>query len=184
MSTGTFVAGFFIGAILTGALGFATLSILEPEETGGILQVKYEEFRSAAFIMDSSTSDWTKIPDTEVNITTEGNSRLSVTFSATGLLHLDTTFSGACKFNISLHIEGITSKQTRVSHFQNPGPGAMTELSKIVSIHLETETLPKGEYQIVVYWIASFDGTGTNQLNLGSSNFNFTRSLSVWEIST
>ncbi|MFX0202996.1 MAG: hypothetical protein ACFFCW_43385 [Candidatus Hodarchaeota archaeon] len=187
MSKESFIVGFFIGIVLTGVVAYAALPMLESEETheetGRILQMKYEEFRSTAFLMDSSTSNWTRIPDTEMNITTEGDSRLSVTFSAIGILHLDTTFTGNCKFNISLHIGGITSRQTRVSLYRG-GSGATLEMSKTIYVHLETDTLPKGAYQISVNWIAQHDGIGSNQLILANTPFNFTRSLSVWEIST
>ena len=56
-------------------------------------------------------------------------------------------------------------------------------MSKTISIHLETEKLAKETYQIVVYWIAQYDGTGNNQLFLATPLFNFTRSLSAWEVS-
>lgn len=184
MGAGAFVGGIIIGIIITGAVGFFALQTFQAEESGRILQTDYEEFNSQAYIQDDATSAWTQIPDTEMTITTEGDSFLSVTFSATMILHMDTSFTGACRFNISLEIEGVGSKQTRASYFHaTPGPGAIVELSERVHIHLETGTLSEGTYSIVVNWISAFDAPGTNSLNSGSSNFNFTRSLSVWEIS-
>ncbi len=184
MGAGAFVGGVIVGIILTGAVGFFALQTFQAEESGRILQTDYEEFNSQAYIQDDAISAWTQMPDTEMNITTEGDSFLVVTFSATMILHMDTTFSGACRFNISLEIEGVGSKQTRASYFHNPGPGAIVELSERVHIYFETGTLSKGTYIITVNWISAFDAPGSNSLNSGSSNFNFARSLSVWEIST
>ncbi|MFX0116824.1 MAG: hypothetical protein ACFFB3_19910 [Candidatus Hodarchaeota archaeon] len=185
MGAGAFIGGFLVGIVVTGAFGFLALSIFQSDESGRILQAKYEEFNSQAFINDDVTSAWTQIPDTEMNITTEGDSFLSVTFSAVMILHLDNSFAGACRFNISLEIEGVESKQTRVSYYYaTPGPGVVVELSERVEIHLETGTLSKGSYNIVVNWISTFDASGNNQLISATSIFNFTRSLSAWEIST
>ncbi|MFW9917211.1 MAG: hypothetical protein ACFFGZ_16525 [Candidatus Thorarchaeota archaeon] len=184
MGAGAFVGGVIVGIIITGAVGFFALQAFQAEESGRILQTNYEEFNSQAYILDDATSAWTQMPDTKMNITTEGDSFLVVTFSATMILHMDTTFSGACRFNISLEIEGVGSKQTRASYFHSPGPGATVELSERVHIYFETGTLSEGTYNIVVNWISAFDAPGANSLNSGSSNFNFTRSLSVWEIST
>jgi hypothetical protein len=185
MGAGAFIGGLLLGIVLTGAVGLFALSTFQSDESGRILQAKYEEFNSQAYINDDATGAWTQVPDTEMNITTEGESFLSVTFSAVMILHMDSSFAGACRFNISLEIEGVESRQTRASYYHaTPGPGVIIELSERVDIHLETGTLSKGTYNIVVNWISAFDAPGSNQLICTWANFNFTRSLSAWEIST
>ncbi|MFQ5979985.1 MAG: hypothetical protein ACE5OZ_17780 [Candidatus Heimdallarchaeota archaeon] len=191
MSKGSFLAGVLVGIVITGAIGFLAIQTSESnddhdsDKAGRILQTKYEEFRSQAFLPDSETSSWSLIPNTEMEIITKGDSFLSLTFSAVMILHLDSSFSGACRFNISLEIAGITNKQTRVSYYHGvPGPGQIVEFSESVDIHYETDVLANGTYSLAAYWISAFDAPGSNQLISTTANFNFTRSLAVWEISS
>ncbi|MHA2232935.1 MAG: hypothetical protein ACXAB4_10620 [Candidatus Hodarchaeales archaeon] len=191
MSKGSFIAGLLVGIVIAGAIGFVAIQTSESNDdhdsdrAGRILQTKYEEFRSQAFLPDSETGSWALIPDTELEITTKGDSFLSLTFSAVMILHLDSSFSGACRFNISLEVAGITNKQTRVSYYHGiPGPSQIVEFSERVDIHYETDTLAIGTYSLAAYWISAFDAPGSNQLISSTASFNFTRTLSVWEISS
>ncbi|MFX0171866.1 MAG: hypothetical protein ACFE9L_08100 [Candidatus Hodarchaeota archaeon] len=60
---------------------------LQSEDKGIVLQTQYKEFFSTAQILDDYTGTYISVPDTELDITVQSNSRLAVIF--TGDIHLD-----------------------------------------------------------------------------------------------
>ncbi|MHA1476143.1 MAG: hypothetical protein ACTSQ5_13280, partial [Promethearchaeota archaeon] len=121
----TIMGSVFITLILVGAGGYFGLPFLFPnlnedlsnyldeEDLDGyvkfenltidgiILQTKYNESYTAANIF-WNVADYENIPDTGLNITTSGNSKLSVAFEAVLMLRLGSTFTGDSIYNITL----------------------------------------------------------------------------------
>ena len=120
--------------------------------------------------------------DTELNITTTGNSKLSVAFDAMFLLHLDSVFSGGTRYNITLVISGVKNRTTRISYFETPGSGHTIEETYSTHLSFETGILSAGTYTISVYWKSNNAATGFSQLIASGGGFIYPRSISAQEI--
>ena len=103
------IAGSIIGSIIgsvaiVAVLAFFMIPLVFPAvNTNSILlQSKFGEWNSPAYLFDDQTANYIKMTDTEINITTSGNSRISMTFSAIGLLSLNPNFNIRNSYNISL----------------------------------------------------------------------------------
>ena len=194
---GTIFGSVFITLLLVGVGGYFGLPLLYPNlnedlgeyaltdditDEGILLQTKYLEVRTDAFISDSALVE-AKMADTELNITTAGNSKLIVAFDAMFLLHLDTTFSGGTRYNITLVLAGVQNRTTRISYFANPGLGTTVEETYSVHLTFETGILTAGTYSLAVYWKSNNDATaGWSQLIASGGGFIYSRSLSALEI--
>jgi hypothetical protein len=91
-----------------------------------------------------------KIPDTEASITIQENSKISVTFNAMFVLILESSYSGACAYNISLVVSGY-GNQTYTILYSKEGTGA-----RLIPINFYvtfiTDPLSAGTYLVEVYW--------------------------------
>jgi len=156
----------FITLLLVGVGGYFSLPHLYPNlnedlgdyaktddltDEGILLQTKYLEVKTLVFIVDTDLVE-EKMPDTELNITTTGNSKLRVAFDAIFLLHLDSVFSGGTRYNLTLVLSGVRNQTTRISYFSSPSLGSTIEETYSPHINFETEILPAGTYSISVYW--------------------------------
>ncbi len=189
MSTQSFFAGFFIAAILCGGVViFAFPEILETESSeeqkGNILQRKMIKTNSEAYIENLDIANWIDVPDTKTVITTKGNSFLVLGFSTPYTLQLGSSFSGVTRFNISLEVKGVGNHQGRIGYYRATTLGSYTEMHGTFYLNFETEVLPEGNYSIGVLWISVNENISANSYVFFSysANFNFTRTLSIWEI--
>ncbi len=189
---GAIIASVILSVGITGALAYFLLPVVFPniteepptyEDQGIVLQSIYYETDSAAVIIDTDTT-YEKVPDTEVNITIEQNSRIQATFSGDFRLAVDGSFKGGCNFFIVLKIEGIGNRTMRIHFYDNTGPYPTTTrvFSHNLNIGYQTEGLSAGTYTISVHWMSEYDATGYAQLNLAYPGSNRTRTLLVQEI--
>ena len=191
---GTILGSVFITLLLVGVGGYFGLPALFPNlnadlgeytktedltDDGILLQTKYLEVKTQISIVDTDLVE-EKMPDTELNITTTGNSKLRVAFDALFLIHLSSSFSGGTRYNITLALSGVRNQTTRVSYFSSPGLGTTIEESYSPHIDFETGILPAGTYSISLYWNSNNAATsGSSQL---FSLDGYSRSIYVQEI--
>ena len=103
-------AGFFALPLIYPNINDEIEEIEEFEETPNIvLQSKYIDVSTQAELRDDQL-DFVKINDTELSITTQGNSSLAVLFTMTIVTHIAQDFWGALYFEIAIVISGIGSK--------------------------------------------------------------------------
>ncbi len=122
-TVGTIFVSVFITLIISGTGMYFGLPLLYPDlsdmateddlddyvlkdDKGVIVQSKYKEINSSAIIWHYDLTP-SMMPDTEMNITTQGNTKLSVSFDAQFALLLINTFDGGAFYDIILQIEGI-----------------------------------------------------------------------------
>ena len=152
-----------------------------------VIQTRYGEWNSPSFIFDNQLT-YVKMTDTELNVTTSGNSRLLVSFSAMSIMTLDAAFTFRAGYNVSLLVENGGNRTIQVDYFDGgPAYGAIRQISMDLYINYLTPKLPAGTYTINVYWKSGFDATGTqNSLSVahmgGATDYNFTRTLLVQEL--
>jgi len=192
---GTILGSVFITLLLVGVGGYFGLPLLYPilnddlgdyaktddiTDEGILLQTKYFEDETQIFIVDTDLIE-EKMPDTELNITTTGNSKLRVAFDAIFLLHLDSAFSGGTRYNLTLVLSGVRNQTTRISYFSSPSLGSTIEETYSPHITFETGILTAGTYSISVYWKSN------NAASTGSSMLfsldGYARSIMAQEIS-
>ena len=172
--------------IMSGLLYFmAPIFLPISSEQDLVLQYKYDEWNSAAYIFDDDLS-YQKMEDTEITIDINQDSRLFVEFSAIALLALDNSFSVRTSYDVSLVVTGVTNRTFMVLYFDNePSGGNFRELTYNMHINLLTQSLPIGTYTIEVYWRSTWDATGTNPLSVAHApTYNYTRTLFVQELKT
>jgi hypothetical protein len=190
MGKGT-IAGSIIGSIIgsvaiVAVLAFFMIPLVFPAVNTNsiVVQSKFGEWDSPAYIFDDQTSNYIKMTDTEINITTEGNSRISMTLFAIGLLSLQPNFNVRNSYNISLVVVGVSNRTFEVAYFDNSGAtGAYRQLTLNLYSNYVTQSLPAGTYTTAVYWKSTFNATDTNSLSVShATTWNRTRSLIVQEI--
>ena len=152
------------------------------EDQGILLQSIYLENDSQAFIIDTDTT-YEEVPDTEINITIEQNSRILAIFSGEVTLSIGTTFNFGVNFFVALDIEGVGNRTMRIHFYDNGGPtGTTREITHNLCNVYQSESLPAGTYTISVYWKSEYDATGSAQLLLSTIANPKTRALLVQEI--
>ncbi len=194
---GTIFGSVFITLLLVGVGGYFGLPLLYPNlnenlgeyaktdditDEGILLQTKYLEVGTDAYILDTAVVE-AKMADTELNITTAGNSKLIVAFNCMFLLHLDAAFTGGTRYNITLVLAGVQNRTTRISYFTSPGLGTTIEETYSAYLTFETGILTAGTYSLAVYWKSNnAAAAGFTQLIASGGGFVYSRSLSALEI--
>jgi len=153
-----------------------------------LIQTQYGEWNSPAYVFDYQLTP-VKMPDTELTITINANSRLYMTFSAIAILSLSDTFTGRQGYNISLGVENIGNRTIQANYYDDTP--AVTGVFRQISINLYidymTPRLPAGIYKVDLFWNSMYDASGDNSLSVAHSGgytpFNFTRTLLVQELS-
>ena len=185
---------FFIGPMLLPGLTeqdadlqnkYEDLQIMYDElaEKDLVLQYKYDEWNTAAYIWDHDDSSYMKMEDTEINITIEPDSRIYATFSAMALLSLDDSFAVRSSYNISLVVEDVVNRTIMVIFYDGaPATSYYRETSVNIYINLVTEILPAGTYTVAIYWKSTFNAIGTNSLSVAHApKYNYTRTMFIQE---
>jgi len=151
-------------------------------DEGILFQSIYEEFDTNAYINDNALT-YSEMPDTTLDISIQNNSRISVTFSAVGLLHIDDLFNIKVKFLIALQVEGVGNRTFTIIYYDNGGAvGYDREVVHTLHYIYVTDPLSAGTYSIKVYWKSEIDAAGINQLNLHGGAFDYPRALWVLEL--
>jgi hypothetical protein len=185
------IIGSMIGSILitlgiVWSLGFfGVIPGVDTKNT--LIQTKYGEWNSPAFIYDDDLS-YVQMTDTELTITTSGNTRLLAIFSAMSIMTLDMNFQYRVGYNVSLVVGVVGNRTIQVDYYDGqPATGYIRQLSMGIFINYMTPILPAGSYSIGIYWKSGFDATGTqNSLSVahtgGATDYNFTRTLIIQEL--
>jgi hypothetical protein len=186
------VIGSIIGSVLItmGIIwGLAFVGFLPGVDTKNtLIQTQYGEWNSPAYVFDYQLTP-VKMPETEINITVNADSRLYVSFSAMAILSLTDTFIGRQGYNISLGVENIGNRTIQANYYDDTPAvnGLFRQISLNLYINYMTPRLLAGTYKVEVYWNSMFDALGDNSLSVAHSGgftpFNFTRTLLVQELS-
>ncbi|QEE16263.1 hypothetical protein DSAG12_02093 [Promethearchaeum syntrophicum] len=169
-TVGTILASVFITLLISGAGIYFGLPLLFPnivngETTNGevVIQSKYQEFNSSDQIRDDDLIP-SKMLDTEMNITTQGNTKLSVSFDVQLTLLLSDNFNGGAFYHITLQIEGVKNETVELSEYYNGPIGELVQYTKYIEISFETGNLPASTYNISVLWNSKFAGLTSSTL--------------------
>jgi hypothetical protein len=131
--SGKAVVGSIIGSILItlgiiwglGFIGF--FPGVDTKNT--LIQTRYGEWNSPAFIYDNQLS-YVKMTDTELNVSTSGNSRLLVSFSAMSIMTLDAAFTFRAGYNVSLVVKNAGNRTIQVDYYDGGGAyGSIRQIS-------------------------------------------------------
>jgi len=166
MSAKGVIGSVIITLAIVVALGYYVLPMAYPNITAKdkdvVVQQKYVEFYTVAFIVDTNTSNGIGFPmnGTEMDITTQGNSSLLVQFDADFQVDYNLPVSQAFGINLTLGITGIGNK-SQILQYYNNNPG-QTNYNGIVPFSLKymTGTLLNGTYHVAMYWNSQFPITG------------------------
>ena len=196
---GSIIASVIITLVFVIVLAFFVLPYLYPilsskdlvshddlmDEGGIVIQSKYQEWDSAAFIYDYNVSDFIQMVDTEINITVEEGSQLAIEFSATSLMRLQSPFSGRSSYDIAIIVDGISNRTFEVYYYEGSGGmGYIRQLVFNLNYNYVTAPLNNGTYTINVFWKSTSDVPGENYLSMAHPTHNYTRSLWVTELRT
>ena len=201
-AVGTILASVFITMILSGTGMYFGLPLVYPDLTDMateddlddyvlknetlnkevVIQTKYKESNSTIAIFDDDV-DPSVMPGMEMNITTQGNTKLSVSFDAQIELTLCDNFEMESMYNITLQIEGVKQETVRILEYhENPIDGEMRK-SLYVQISFETGILPASTYNISVLWSSQYDTFVTSRLTSAIYyDDNLIRSITAQEI--
>ena len=129
---------------------------------------------------------------TQLNITTQGNSRIVAQFSAPYLLSVDSTFTGKQFYAVSLIIQDsgntiVGNATIPIIYFDNsPATGFYREINFYPTLTVMTDYIPVGTYNCSVQWRSAYDAPGTNDLSVShtgaSGPYHFNRWMIIEEI--
>ncbi len=155
----------------------------ETETPNILLQSKYIDITTQAILYDDEM-DFVKIIDTELSITTQGNSSLAVSFSMVVLMILDASFSGILFFEFAIAINGIGNRTIPFSYSRFSATG-LEQHSVDFTINYLTGIIPSGTYNIEASWHSKSDPTGSSYLKSyfsPSMGPNYTRTIWAQEL--
>jgi hypothetical protein len=183
---GSMVGSIIITLAIVWSLGFfGVIPGVDTKNT--VLQTRYGEWNSPAYIYDDDLS-YVQMTDTELTVTTSGNTRLLAIFSAMSIMTLDSSFQYRVGYNVSLVVGDVGNRTIQVDYYDgSTATGDIRQLSMGIYINFLTPILPAGTYSIGIYWKSGFDATGTaNSLSVahfgGATDYNFTRTLLIQEL--
>lgn len=182
MSGKSVIGGALLGLVLSVGVIYFGLPFLYPHNA--TVQVKTATFNSTAYILDTMNSEWIEMNDTEMDITTRGNTALSVNFQANLVMQLYPSFQGRFSVNLSLAVIGVGYWNTTFIYVSNDAFSGTQylEVNDNVNLNYMTGVLNAGTYHIVVYWISTSSTTsGFNFLSASHNGYNRTRSLTAIE---
>ena len=186
-SFGIIIASVFLSVIIIGAGTYFGLPFLFPslktpdEDTNILLQMKYQEFYAYALIWDYNTTE-TMMNQTEMSITTNGNSYLVIEFSTLLKTQYSLTSGGFCRYRIAIVVDGV-GNQTIFLQKVNYG-AATIHLDETIpfSLQYKTPILSTGTYNVSIVWYSDVNIGGNSYLATNyPPAYNFSRSISVWE---
>ena len=129
------------------------------ENGGNLLQTKSVEVNSVDYINDFNLT-YTKIPGMELDITTNGNSNLYVTFEGLFFLNMDDLFEGFTGYNISLVVSGVGNRTTMISYYIQNSLSSFVRQSHNIYMTYDTGIISAGNYSITAYWRSISDTPG------------------------
>ena len=198
-TVGIIIANVFITLIISGTCIYFGVPLLYPDlsdmgteddlddyvlkdDKGVIVQSKYKEINSTDYIRDYNLTPMV-IQDTEMNITTQGNTKLSVSFDAQFKLMLINNFESVASYNVTLQIEGVKQETVRIVEYRGEPIVGEEHMFIYLQISFETGILPAGTYEISVIWYSRMNTATLSQFDVGVALYdNVIRTLSAQEI--
>jgi hypothetical protein len=179
------VASVLIAMVATTGLIYFLSPYLFPQK--GVVQTQTLSLTSNAYIFDSSTTAYTVVNQTQMSIVTRGGSFLDIRFTVQAVISLDTTFTGAADWWVSVVVNTTSSQvgnRTALPHFfdDHVALGNFREIPTALSIEYQTPVLAKGTYTISVQWVSRTDSPGSNYLLFANNNLHTPRVLLAQEI--
>ena len=152
-----------------------------------LLQFKHYNTFAYDMLFDTNTSTYAKINDTELSITTQGNSRLYARFTGIFYLEIQDEDVEHLEFVIAVVVEGTGNQTHDVLYFEAEtiGEGINRFITYSISIDYVTPQLTSGTYNIGVYWKSDYRDPSNLHTYLNTGNvegFNAPRTLTVMEI--
>ena len=120
-------------------------------DEGILIQTQYVEFTEYLGI-DNSDLVPEIMANTNLNVTTQGNSKLRVTFTENFVMRFSTGFAGSAKFNVTLSIVGLQNKTLSMFESRTVATTVQESSNRFVQVTLETGILPAATYSIVIFW--------------------------------
>ena len=183
-----------ISMILVAGAGYFLLPLIYPNineeiETETpiiVLQSKYIDVSTQTILYDYDI-DFAKINNTELSITTQGNSSLAVLFTMPILMVIDGSFMGNLYYELVIVISDIGNKTIPIKYYRSSIGGIELD-TKHIAINYNTGVISSGTYTIEACWRSMYEATGYNYLR---SHFwskddgfyiNYTRTIWVQEL--
>ena len=151
IGTSIFVSA-LISMILVAGAGYFVLPLIYPNinEENIVLQSKNIDVSTQVTLYDEDL-DFVKINDTELSITTQGNSSLSVLFTMTTLMGISLNFVGHLYFEIVIVISGVGNKTIPVKYYRSSS-GIDEQHTEHIAINYNTGVISNGTYTIEAFW--------------------------------
>ncbi len=174
-------AGILLAIVCGGLLGFAFTYFLLP--TGNVVQTKSGVWRTSAYIFDDALTS-APVPDTSLNITTRGSTRLVIRFVTQYVHFLDMGHNGISRYQINLTLNGVTLCGGLIEYVTTSALIAWIEICSSFVLEFVTEPLSAGTYTVGVSWNSQYSVGSTNSLLefCAAPLFNYSRSLIIQEI--
>ena len=162
-----------ISIIAVAGIGYFALPMIYPgienevdnddAEVNPIAQVKILQLNTNALIWGNDTT--TRLMNhTQMDITTEGGTYLSIIFSTILVLTIDSETS--VLYNIFIKIDDEYMDPFGIQHYESNGVTGVISLTSSFNIMVTTnETVPAGIHSIGVYWRSIIDVSDTNSLS-------------------
>ncbi len=154
----------------------------ETSNSGILVQSQYYEINTMDSIEDNDRIA-EPIENTTLDFTTQGGTKLKVSFDAVFLLRLFTGYSSSTMYNITLSVKGIQNKSVGIRYHSGPVLSVGSDMTDSLHISFETATLSAGTYSILAYWNSEKDVPSvTTLLYTSHSEMKYPRSIFVEEI--
>ena len=169
-------AGYFILPLIYPNINEET----ETETENILLQSKHVDITTQAILYDDDL-DFVKINDTELSITTQGNSTLTDLFTMQVVILLGASFSGFLSFEFAIVIDGIGNRTVPFMYYRDSAIG-LERYSTDITINYLTGIIPGDTYIIEAFWRSTIDATGSSELKSYYSSINYTRTIWAQEL--
>ncbi len=190
MSAKIFIGSVLVSILILAPATYFLLPVLYPnmknevtdEVTGIVLQSEYFLFDSEERIYDHDLT-YQMMNGTTCLVQTQGNSSLTILFSAVGHMFLNGAWREKSEYLIDLVVGGFVNRAV-IHAFYDFGPvvGDYRYVSFDLTINLDTGILTAGTYNISVYWRSTEDAVGSNYFRIYDPSLNNLRSLWIQEI--
>jgi len=178
--------GLVLCTVLGAALGYSlTWVIPPPDRTPSTpMSIVQTRFLSVSSLAMKSDADLTKtgVPDTNLSITTGGNSYLVAEFSGHVWIFLDVGFQNQMDFNITMAIDGTDVAWTLIDRFYMSAISNAEQTSEAIHFSFISGILPAGTHVANITWASRFSCAGSDSISMSTAGMNMTRSIMLQEI--
>ncbi|MFW9852494.1 MAG: hypothetical protein ACFFDS_06105 [Candidatus Thorarchaeota archaeon] len=190
MSAKVFIGSVIVSILILAPATYFLMPVLYPniksdisdDPSGVVLQSEYFVFDTLARIYDYELT-YELMGTTSCLIQTQGNSSLSILFSAVAILTLNSAWREKAEYIVDLVVEGAGNRALLYGYYDDgPAYGAYRVFTFDISINFDTGILAAGTYNISVFWRSNFDGIGTNSFYIYDPGNDCLRSLWIQEI--